>query len=289
MFLVVFWGLFVLIASLEALLPRRSSPQRRKERWGANLGLTALNFAMGLAFPVSLWTAALWAQHHHFGLLRAIDLPLWLMIAIGLPLRAAISFLFHFIQHKSPLLWRFHRVHHLDRELDVTTTIRFHPFEYILLIMVGSPLIILLGLPVEVLALFGIIESPVTLFSHANVRVPRRVERVLRLFIATPDFHRIHHSSWQPETDSNYSGVFPLLDRLFGTYRDAPRTPQEAMELGLAEHRGPRTDSLWWLLTGALTNSTPEGSSYRRSPPAVDAASSPSRNASQSATTLPDV
>lgn len=150
--------------------------------------------------------------------------------------------------HKVPLFWRVHRVHHFDTELDVSTTVRFHPFEFALALLLGGPVVLLLGLSPWMLLLYEILDAGVTLVSHANVGLPARLERVLRYLVVTPDLHRVHHSSWQPETDSNFGAVFPVWDLLFGTFRSETRHPQEVMELGLAEVRDGRQHRLGWLL-----------------------------------------
>jgi sterol desaturase/sphingolipid hydroxylase (fatty acid hydroxylase superfamily) len=153
-----------------------------------------------------------------------------------------------------PLFWRLHRVHHLDTQMDVSTTVRFHPLEFVVNLFIGVPVVIVLGLTPWVLLLYEILDAAITLFSHANIRLPRGLERVLRYVIVTPDLHRVHHSSYQPETDSNFGAVFPIWDIIFGTFRTETRLPQEVMEIGLEEVRDQRTNQVFWLLTSPLVN-----------------------------------
>ena len=154
--------------------------------------------------------------------------------------------------HKVPVLWRIHRVHHLDTEMDVSTTVRFHPIEFIINLCIGIPFVIIFGLSPWVLVFYEILDVVVTLWSHSNVRVFAGVDRVLRYFVVTPNLHRIHHSTWQPETDSNFSAVFPIWDIIFRTFRPTPGTDHEIMSLGLDEVRGSRTNRLLWLLISPI-------------------------------------
>ena len=140
-----------------------------------------------------------------------------------------------------------HRVHHLDKEIDVSTTVRFHPLEFVISTLIGLPAILLFGLSPWMLIMYELLDATVTVFSHANIRLSRKLT-FLRYLIVTPDLHRVHHSSFQPETDSNFSAVFPVWDILFGTFRTQTAQPPETMELGLSSVRDERTDRFWWLM-----------------------------------------
>jgi sterol desaturase/sphingolipid hydroxylase (fatty acid hydroxylase superfamily) len=252
----LFAGLFLVLGAAERLVPRRRGDARRRARWPANLGLTllaliALSILPALV-PVSFIAAADWAQQRGWGLLNALALPALPALVATLLLRGFISWLTHLLMHKTPALWRVHRVHHLDTVLDVTTTVRFHPAEFLINLPIGVVLVVAFGLSPVPLLVYELLDVAVTLFSHANLRLPERVDRVLRRVIVTPDLHRIHHSSWQPETDSNFSAVFPVWDMLLGTYRGSARDGHDAMELGLTEARAPRADRLLWLLASPL-------------------------------------
>jgi len=143
-------------------------------------------------------------------------------------------------------LWRMNRVHHFDTHLDVSTGLRSHPLEFAGLLLTMVPLAILFGLDPWALAAYEIVESIANLLIHANLRLPEPLDRALRWLLVTPNMHCLHHSSHRPETDSNYSQVFSLWDRLFGTYSAAPRAGYDAMQIGLAEIRDERTADLWW-------------------------------------------
>ncbi len=151
------------------------------------------------------------------------------------------------------LLWPIHRVHHSDTRLDVTTTIRTHPLEFVLQFLVMVPLAVVLGLDPWALAAYELAEAFNSLASHANVRLPDRLDRALRWLLVTPNMHCLHHSSYRPETDSNYGQLFSVWDRLFGSYSAAPRDGYDAMQIGLNEIGDERAaDFLWQLKSPAL-------------------------------------
>ena len=243
----LFFGLFVALGILERLRPRRPGSTNQKQRWATNLGLTLLNLVVLISLPISFVVAASWAESRGWGLLNTLNTHGWVLIVATMLLRAFISWLTHLLNHKVPFLWRFHRIHHLDTELDVSTTVRGHPIEFVLSLGIGMPLVVAFGLSPWVLIAYELTDVVVTLFSHSNLKLPATLDRLLRYFIVTPDLHRIHHSSWQPETDSNYSAVFPIWDLVFGTFRSCPRDPHETIRLGLDEVRGARSQQLLWL------------------------------------------
>lgn len=248
----LFFTLFFIFSLAEVLEPKRTGPMRRKERWLTNLLMTALNIAVMSMLPITFFGVAVWAQKQGFGLFNYFTLPLLGTLIATLLARGFISFFTHYLMHKVPLLWQLHRVHHLDTEMDVSTTVRFHPFEFIAALIPGVPLVVVFGMSPWVLLLYEIFDAVVTLFSHANIRLPRAIDRILRYIIVTPDLHRVHHSSYHPETDSNFSAVFPIWDIVFGTFRTDTREPQAEMELGLEEVRDERTNQFGWLLSSAF-------------------------------------
>jgi len=245
---ILFFALFGILAAVELLAPRRTGKTRRR-RWIANLSLTALNIVVLSLLPVTFFATAVWAQGRGVGLLSLVALPAVVLLLCTLLGRAFVSFFTHWLMHRVPLLWRLHRVHHLDTEMDVSTTVRLHPIEFVVNLAVGVPVVAFFGVSPWVLLLYEVLDVCVTLFSHANISLPPALERVVRTIIVTPDLHRVHHSSRQPETDSNFGAVFPIWDILLGTFRTDTRQPQDVMELGLEDIRDQRTDNLLWLLT----------------------------------------
>lgn len=255
--LAAFLGLFAVLAVLERLIPRRPRSPDHRARWGANLRLTAMNVLLLASLPVSLVAVAFWAEARGWGLLNLRSLPLEMSLLATFFLRGFISWGIHILNHKVPLLWRFHRIHHLDTELDVSTTVRVHPIEFVLSLLIGIPLVVAFGLAPWALMLYEVLDAMVVVFSHSNIRFPTSIDRVLRYIIVTPDLHRIHHSSWRPETDSNYSAVFPIWDLLLGTFRGSPREPHETMTLGLEDVRGPHSREALWLLASPFRHDYP--------------------------------
>ena len=224
----------------------------RAVRWPANFLLTFVNVIALGALPVSFLAAAFWTQSNGWGLLNQLLLPVPLVVAITLLVRGFISFFTHYLMHMVPLLWRVHRVHHLDTELDVSTTVRGHPLEFVVQTLLGLPIVVAFGLTPWVLVCYELLDVAVNLWSHSNIRLPIAIDRILRYFIVTPDLHRIHHSAWKRETNSNFGAVFPVWDLVFSTFRARARDGHEQMRLGLDEVRGPAAHRPLWLLGSPL-------------------------------------
>lgn len=246
---VVYLLLLILLGAIELRMPARQLTAPKAARWRTNLLVTLLNvLAMG-ALPLSIVSTSIWAEHRSLGGLRLLHLPPELDVALGLGARGFISFITHLLMHKVPLFWKVHRVHHTDTELDVSTTVRFHPLEFPLQLVVALPLVVTLGISPAVLLAYEVLDAAVTVFSHANIHLPSTIDRWLRYVIVTPSLHRIHHSSDPRETDSNFGAVFPIWDLVLGTYRAMPRMSVQSMTLGLDEVRDERSLSVLWLLT----------------------------------------
>jgi sterol desaturase/sphingolipid hydroxylase (fatty acid hydroxylase superfamily) len=248
-----FAGIFLVMALLEAGLPRRELRNGRVKRWPANWGLILLDsLLVRLIFPIGGVGLALLAADKGWGLFglagwTGAGAGLWSGLAAGLitfvMLDLAVWFQ-HLASHKVPLFWRIHRVHHADSEVDATTALRFHPVEILLSFVWKGAVIVALGGPVEAVLIFEIVLNASAVFSHANVRIPDRLDRLLRLAIVTPDMHRIHHSIIHRETDSNYGFYLSVWDRLFGTYTQDPEKGHLGMEIGLGPSLTPRAHSL---------------------------------------------
>ncbi len=212
-----------------------------------NFLLGAFNSLLtGLGFAALWWTAAQWAQAHQFGLLRCLPLPEWARLAGGFLLFDAWMYWWHRLNHRVPFLWRFHRTHHSDLRMDVTTASRFHVGEIAFSSVLRVPVIALLGLRLWELALYELAMFTVVQWHHANIGLSVWLDRALRAVIVTPFLHKVHHSRWQPETDSNYSSLFSFWDRLFGSFR--LRDNPHALQFGLQEFDGPENQSLAGLL-----------------------------------------
>ncbi len=247
----VFAGLFALFATLEALAPRRARSQPRGARWFTNLSIVILDTlalrALAIALPLLAVGAALDAGRMGWGLFNALDWPLWLEVVLAILILDLAIWAQHLVTHKVPILWRFHRVHHADRDFDVTTALRFHPVEILASMMLKIGLVYLLGPAALAVLLFEIILNGTAMFNHSNLRLPLWLDRVVRLVLVTPDMHRVHHSIHRHEHDSNYGFALSVWDRMFRTYRPMPEAGHDNMTVGL-EWQDERPSRLAWTL-----------------------------------------
>jgi len=245
----VFLGVLSAMALWEAVAPRRPQRYRRRQRWPHNLLLVALDtLAVRLIFPLAAVGAALIATEHGWGLLNALTLPPWLALPVAVLALDFVIYLQHRLFHAVPWLWRLHRVHHADLEFDVTTGVRFHPLEILLSMGIKLAAVVALGAPALAVLIFEVLLNATSLFNHGNVRLPERLDRVLRLFLVTPDMHRVHHSIVRRETDSNFGFNLPWWDRLLGTYRAQPAAGHLGMTIGIEQFREARELRLGRLL-----------------------------------------
>lgn len=247
----IFLGLFALFAVIEARAPRRTRSQPRRTRWITNWTITLLNTLtlrlLAFALPLLAVGAALDAGAQGWGLFNRIGLPLWFTIPVTVLFFDFAIWLQHLITHRIPLLWRIHRVHHADRDIDVTTAIRFHPVEIALSMLLKIGLVYLLGAPALGIMLFEIILNGTALFNHANINMPTGLDRALRRVLVTPDMHRVHHSTLQHEHDSNYGFALSIWDKMFGTYIPQPGAGHTNMTTGL-HWQDERPARLGWSL-----------------------------------------
>ncbi len=232
--LAAFIAVFAPIAAWEAVAPRRGRRFKRSERWPQNLALAVINnLLLLLIAPGAEVAVAIAARGHGWGLLPALALPTWAQVAAAIVLLDLAVYAQHRVLHAVPVLWRMHRVHHADTDFDVTTGVRFHPFEIAVSTAWKCVVIAALGAsPIAVIA-FEILLNASSMFEHANGRLTASVDRALRWIVVTPDMHRVHHSSIVGETNSNFGFNISWWDRLFGTYRAQPAAGHEAMQIGL--------------------------------------------------------
>ncbi len=236
--LTFFFGVFAIVAIWEIRSPRRSLSVSKTIRWANNLGLVFLNsLILRLLFPAAAVGVAIVMDERNWGLLNVYELPFVLSVVITIVAMDCIIYLQHVMVHAIPVLWRLHRVHHADLDYDVTTGSRFHPVEIILSMLIKFATIVLLGAPAFAVILFEVILNATAMFNHGNLKLPEKIDRVLRLFLVTPDMHRVHHSVEDDEANSNFGFSLPWWDRLFGTYRDQPRGGHEGMVIGIHKYR----------------------------------------------------
>ena len=236
-----FATVLIMMIVWEMAAPRRRLGVPRGERWLSNFAIVALDVAVvRLLFPIAAVGAALVAETYGWGVFRVLDAPAWLAVIGSLIVLDLAIWAQHVVFHRIPVLWRLHRMHHSDVDIDVTTALRFHPIEIALSMLIKMTVVVLLGAPAVAVVLFEVILNGMAMFNHGNVCLPAPLDRALRAAVVTPDFHRVHHSVHPEETNSNYGFNLSIWDRLFGTYRAQPRDGHEAMTIGLDRFRASR-------------------------------------------------
>ena len=249
--LLVFASVLIVMASAEALWPRKERVMKRTVRWFNNLSLSVLSsVALKVLGPITAIAVATYALDRGYGLLGLIPwaLPLWVEIIIGVVILDFLIYAQHVLSHRVPVLWRFHKVHHADRDIDVTTGIRFHPVEALFSMLYKCSFILLLGpIPLAVF-FFEVLLNGSAMFNHANVKLPLWLDKALRLVIVTPDSHRVHHSTIPSETNSNYGFFLSIWDRIFKTYTAQPKLGHDNMVIGLNQYQTEAPASLLWSL-----------------------------------------
>tara|TARA_R110002051_G_scaffold7041_8_gene33224 strand:- start:116 stop:967 length:852 start_codon:yes stop_codon:yes gene_type:complete len=242
--LAVFLGVLAAMALWEIAAPRRRREIPRVIRWTNNLALVVVDTAiLRLTFPILAVGLAVMAQERGWGIFNNVDVPVWVAIIVSMLLLDLAIYLQHVMFHAVPGLWRIHRMHHADLDFDVTTGLRFHPIEILLSMGIKLALVAVLGPPAVAVLLFEIILNATALFNHANVNLPRPIDRMLRLIVVTPDMHRVHHSVNPVETNSNFGFNLPWWDHLLGTYRAQPAKGHQDMDIGIDQFRTRR--DLW--------------------------------------------
>ncbi len=235
---------FVIFNVLEAQLPRRAENKDMAFRWANNIILTIIAFMVTKVSQLSFtWLVA----DNHIGLLQILDINFFVGFVIAFISFELADYFIHRLMHNVPILWRLHTVHHSDTEFDVSLTYRNHPLATVFLTFFRLFVLLLLGAPLEVVMAYEMIRMLLDTFSHSNIRLPVKLDKALRYFIVTPDFHRIHHSSNKFYTNSNYSTTIPWFDYLFKTHRNIPYDDHPNIEIGLEyfrEKKDSRVDQL---------------------------------------------
>lgn len=244
-----FVAIFVAVAFAERVAPRRPLTTSRASRWFANIGIVIIDTVLlRIFFPITAVGMAVWVEQKGWGLFNSMDLAYWAKVALAVILLDFIIYLQHVMFHAVPTLWRLHMMHHADMDFDVTTGTRFHPIEIFISMLIKVTAIIVLGAPAPGVIVFEILLNGTAMFNHGNFFIPLGIDRVLRLLVVTPDMHRVHHSVFPSETNSNFGFSLPWWDRLMGTYRAQPSRGHEAMTIGLNQFRDPSRLTLGWLI-----------------------------------------
>lgn len=249
----VFLSVFAVMAVAEIVLPMRELVASKARRWTTNLAIVALGGLVvramaALAVPLAAVAIAVVAEAKGWGLLNQVDWPVWLEVLIAVAVLDFAIWFQHLVAHKVPLLWRLHQMHHADRDIDVTTAIRFHPIEIGLSMLWKMACVMALGASPEAVLLFEIVLNGLAMFNHANVALPSRLDAILRLVFVTPDMHRVHHSVLSGEHNSNYGFNLSLWDRLFATYTAQPEHGHHGMTIGLPQYQTEAPTRLGWSL-----------------------------------------
>ena len=241
----IFLGVLVLMLVLESLIPRHPTVDSKPRRLAINFSLTGFNV---LLVRWLLGGAAVGMAHfagqQGWGLLNYLDWPVVVEMAVGVVFLDLMIYLQHVVLHMIPFFWRFHRVHHSDLDLDVSSGFRFHPLEILGSMIYKLGLVAALGPSVMTVVVFEAVLSSMAQFTHSNIKLPLGLDRALRWLFVTPDMHRIHHSVERNETNSNYGFNLSIWDRMLGTYIHDGKKPQPEIVIGVPEFRTPDQVSL---------------------------------------------
>ena len=241
-------GVFITVLAVmilwESLRPNRLSPVSKGNRWLSNFSMVLFGALIArLMIPTGLAAIAIYGQNNHLGLWNHVAVSFWLSVLITVLLFDCLIYWQHRLFHHVPMFWRIHRVHHADPHLDASTGLRFHPLEIALSLVVKVVTVLLLGAPVLAILIFEVLLNASSLFNHSNIKLPIKLDKLLRTFIVTQAMHRIHHSQVVSETNSNFGFNLSIWDRLFGSYLEEAHNGDDAIKLGLKEYSSPQTNT----------------------------------------------
>lgn len=231
---VLIGGIFVFWV-MEGVVPLFQFRYNKYRHAGINLLFTFFTAIIGFGLAGVLYATSTWVAASEFGLLHLADIPLWLKIILGVMLLDFIgAYLVHWIEHKVKWMWKFHLIHHSDTTVDVTTGLRHHPGETVFRILFTILGVFLVGVPIGIVMLYQSLSVLFAHLTHANINMPRKIDRALSYLFVTPNMHKVHHHYTQPLTDTNYGNIFAIWDRLFGTYAEV-NSPDE-IKYGIDTH-----------------------------------------------------
>lgn len=234
---------------LESLCPLRLTPEVPLARWLRNLALSAMALCTTLQAPLLFWAVAgVLEVSPGGGWLAHWGVPVWGQCLTVFVVLDGIGYALHRLSHAVPWLWQLHAVHHSDVELDATTAHRHHPLESLFTTLVTLSVLVLLAPPVAAVMAYSLLAVLVTTVAHGNLRLPPSLDRMLRRFVVTPAYHRMHHSRELPQTNSNYATVFPWFDNLFGSASAVPADGGGTVTIGLEYDRDAASQTLPALL-----------------------------------------
>ncbi|MGX5818103.1 sterol desaturase family protein [Chitinophaga lutea] len=237
----------VILWAIEGVIPRMRLQGNKYRHARTNLFFTLTTAIVNFAFAFLIIRAAQWAGEKHLGVLYSMKLPVWAHAVLAILMMDLIgAYLVHYIQHKIAWMWHFHKIHHTDNAVDATTALRHHPVESVFRVAALLAAIVSMGIPVWMVMAYQSLSALMSQFNHANIRLPRRLDKALSWIIVSPDMHKVHHSRYQPETDSNYANIFSIWDRLFGTFVKVEDTTR--LQYGLDEYQDARYQEIGTLL-----------------------------------------
>lgn len=248
----VFLGVLAAMLLAERLFRRAPRPLGWR-RWPSNLAMPVIGSVLvRLVAPAGAVGAAFWAESHGVGLLPWLGVPGWVAVPLCVLLLDLLIYAQHRVFHEVPVLWRLHRMHHADPEMDATTGLRFHPLEILLSLAIKVAAVVALGAPPVAVLIFEVVLNATAMFNHAAIRLPARIEPWVRAVLVTPEMHLTHHSEAKAETNSCYGFCLSWWDRIFGTYRAAPAAGLDGVVLGVPGYRAAPDQRLDRLLLQPL-------------------------------------
>ena len=239
-------GLIVVFYSLEQLTGTQFNFTKRGKHLIQNSLFQIIFFLCNLVWAIVTVFSIEWLNKNQFGLFYLLQFPYWIKLVLGVLIIDLVTYWFHRMSHKYPLLWRFHRVHHSDTSMDSSTFFRSHPIE--LLLWFGTSNIIaagIFGLDLVTLGLYFLMGTPFFIIEHTNLRCPKWIDKTFGLVFTTPNFHKVHHEQDQYYTDSNFGDIFILWDRFFRTFK---YKPVEEIKFGLKEFEEDKKQTFWYLI-----------------------------------------
>lgn len=210
---------FMLMWMIESIIPLFRNNTEKAKHTGVNLFFTLTTIIVNFAFAVLLVKASGFTTQNHFGILYVLNLPLWLHVILGVILLDLIgAYSIHLLEHKVKWMWKFHIIHHIDQHINTTTALRHHPGESIFRAIFLMVAIIISGVPFWLVLLYQSSSVLLSQFNHANIHLPKWLDKMIELVFVSPDMHKVHHHQYMPLTDTNYGNIFSFWDRIFGTY-----------------------------------------------------------------------
>ncbi|SOB57064.1 Fatty acid hydroxylase superfamily protein [Pseudodesulfovibrio profundus] len=244
-----FFIILIAMGVAETLWPRRVLDAPKAKRWFSNVGISFVSAGLvRLLLPLVPTVLALYCTEQGWGLLNILEVPYWFAFILSVLILDMLIYGQHVAFHYYPILWRLHRMHHADINIDASTGIRFHPIEIFLSMVIKLVSILVLGPPASAVLTFEVLLNGSAMFNHANVFIPIRTDATLRQFLVTPDMHRVHHSTHRREYNTNYGFCFPWWDRMFKTYTAQPAEGHTGMKIGLNIFRDSRYHGLFSML-----------------------------------------